>query len=94
MREVRKWEIRVGFPEEETYKQRPGAADGGSLEDPGEELSRQREEQGQTCPGHGRQCGWNRVIEESMLGAGIREAKTGCGGLRAVPLWGLGFCCE
>lgn len=30
MREVRKWEIRVGFAEEETCKQRPGGADGGS----------------------------------------------------------------
>lgn len=88
MREVRKWEIRVGFAEEKTYKQRPGAADGRSLEDPGEELSRQREEQGQTCPGHGRKCGWNRVIEESMLGAGIRQAKAGRWGLRApVGTW-------
>lgn len=81
MREIRKWEIRVGFAEEQTYKQRPGAADGGSLEDPGEELSRQRE-------GHGRKCGWNRVIEESVLGAGIRQAKAGCGALRApVGTW-------
>ena len=82
MREVRKWEIRVGFPEEETYKQRPGAADGGSLEDPGEELSRQRE------------AVW---LEQSDRGEHARSwdqrGKGRMWGLRAVPLWGLGFCC-
>ena len=74
-----KWEIRAGFTEGETCKQRPDRADGGSQRIlgktfPGRGKSKDKLSKGRACLVHGRKCDWNRGSEGSVPGAGIRGA--------------------
>lgn len=61
---MRKWVVRVGFTEEETFNQRPEGADGGSRRTLGKNLAGRRKGKN-TCPRgkaclHERKYGWSR----------------------------------